>query len=200
MVVDDTTQFDNDVPHPDLATLSALAALADEKYSSGDNRTTLIEKMKKKGFAIVEAAPTILQIDWDHKELDTVDFENKLKMFDNIGVLPLSNLDALPKWWHLPSQSGNWHIYVQLREPTPIERRITLQTLLGSDPVREAYNLKRVEKGTAIPIIFFEAPDEPEAESKTEVVEPAGPPWIWTTNDKGEPEFRQEYPVLPTQP
>jgi len=52
--------------------------------------------------------------------------------------------------------NGNYHLTITLPKPLPVERRILLQALLGSDLSREVYNYIRSERKAPMPIVFFE--------------------------------------------
>ena len=57
-----------------------------------------------------------------------------------------------------PSKSGGNRQHITVTVPlkiTPLER-IALQAILGSDWQRELYSLERLNKGDAIPTLFFE--------------------------------------------
>lgn len=57
-----------------------------------------------------------------------------------------------------PSRSGGTHRHVTItleKDVTPMER-ITLQAILGSDPLRELLSLDRLKAGCPNPTLFFE--------------------------------------------
>jgi hypothetical protein len=52
--------------------------------------------------------------------------------------------------------NGHYHLTVTLPKPLPVERRILLQALLGSDLSREVYNFIRSTRNAPMPVVFFE--------------------------------------------
>lgn len=65
--------------------------------------------------------------------------------------------------WHFklhvsPSKSGlpKRHATLTSKKPMPIWQRIALQAVLGSDPMRELLNAKRVLLDDPFPVAFFE--------------------------------------------
>jgi len=56
-----------------------------------------------------------------------------------------------------PSRAKN-HMHITIKLPRVITNleRVCLQSILGSDPMREAFNYVRVNKRTRYPIVFFE--------------------------------------------
>lgn len=53
------------------------------------------------------------------------------------------------------SSGGNCHVEIELFEPLTAEIRIALQAILGSDPMRELSNLRRVKCGADDPVALF---------------------------------------------
>lgn len=54
------------------------------------------------------------------------------------------------------SVSGNMHVWLRLSRPMDAASRIALQALMGSDPVREALSLLRLQAMSEAPIALFE--------------------------------------------
>ena len=115
-------------------------------------------KANMKGCYCEFADDKTLQIDLDAPEV-TRDFELLYKM--------AQDLELIPKRGYLvrASSGGNTHITISLDEPLPIERRILLQALLGSDLKREMLALAGYLKGQQQPVLLFRPLSEaPEAE------------------------------------
>jgi hypothetical protein len=56
-------------------------------------------------------------------------------------------------------EQGHWHIVVTLKRDLKDEaERIMLQSILGSDPMREALSWQRLQAGDKQPTLFFEKP------------------------------------------
>lgn len=53
-------------------------------------------------------------------------------------------------------QPGHYHVTVTLYDSVNEERRVFLQAVLGSDPVREILAMQRIEQGIAPVTVFFE--------------------------------------------
>lgn len=68
------------------------------------------------------------------------------------------------KWEAWPSASGNTHIMLTLSREFTSHERIAIQAMLGSDPMRELLNLRRVWCGAEDPIALFR-PASPEGKS-----------------------------------
>lgn len=96
---------------------------------------------------------TTLQLDLDSEEAYGVYF----KQVQRLRELELLSLDP---YLDDPvtvrrSRNGNRHVIIKLARALPVEERILLQALLGSDPVREALSLARVRAGNLHPILLF---------------------------------------------
>lgn len=72
----------------------------------------------------------------------------------------LLDREGLTQGWkpHLKRSetNGHYHLTINLPKPLPVERRILLQALLGSDLSREVYNFIRSTRNSPLPIVFFE--------------------------------------------
>lgn len=62
------------------------------------------------------------------------------------------------KWQAWKSASGNSHVVLTLNRDLDIDKRIAMQAILGSDPMREFLNLRRVLCGAEDPIALFKPP------------------------------------------
>lgn len=110
-----------------------------------------LERAIKTGLRIVEPAPNELQLDIDCIGLLT---------FHEMQWSILSKAGITKKWKKKirKSKRGGEHVHITITIPYKIDNleRILFQTILGSDPKREAFNLCRVLKGNKYPIVFFE--------------------------------------------
>lgn len=101
------------------------------------------------------AALNELQIDIDC-EADLTLFEGAWKNVSGLGLLRGATYSRRPS----PSgRAGRWHIEVRLAMPIDHESRIALQALLGSDRTREMLSWCRLQRGEALPVLFFERPE-----------------------------------------
>jgi hypothetical protein len=124
-----------------------------------------LRRAKETGLRIVEPRPNELQLD-----------------IDSIGLLTFHEMQwsilkkaGITKGWRRKirkSKRGGSHVHVTITLPMKLIMwmndsmyalngyenfaRVCLQTILGSDPKREAFNLCRVINGNKYPIVFFE--------------------------------------------
>lgn len=106
-------------------------------------------KADKYNCQILNANDFTLQLDLDTEEAWEA-FPGRLGMLEERGLIPEDY--RIDTWF---SKSGNHHVAIYLADPLPVERRILLQALLGSDLKREALNLSRVDLGITDPIKLF---------------------------------------------
>ena len=104
------------------------------------------------GFEIVQAFSNQLLLD-----LDSIEAQERYDLMiplirSNFGVLEVE------QW---PSKTpGHWHRRITLAEPDlTVSQRIALQAVLGSDPSREALNVKRMLMGIEDPNRLFRPPN-----------------------------------------
>lgn len=98
------------------------------------------------GFEVIRGTPSTLLLDLD-TDAAWAQFERVLPTVEKtVGTL------GLRQW---PSKSGNRHVQLKLVGDLPALLRIALQAALGSDGVREALALKRLENGIAEPSSLF---------------------------------------------
>jgi hypothetical protein len=120
-------------------------------YSSGlDPKTYEKERRaaEANGFEVIFANPHLLLLDLDTEE----DFARFVKVYKRAKTLfGLENL----QWW--PSKSGppHRHVSITIAFALSVEERIALQAALGSDPLREILNLKRLRVGVEEPSRLF---------------------------------------------
>lgn len=129
-------------------------------YDETIAREIIFRSAEAKGCEVVVCKDDQIQLDidrpWKYKESHTADSQ---KIQNLLGYIA----DSITTWvffkhseaWK--SRGGNTHIVLTLTEPEKftIEDRIVLQACLGSDPVRESLNLKRVKDGSISPIALF---------------------------------------------
>lgn len=56
------------------------------------------------------------------------------------------------------SKSKHWHVYVTLASPLTAPERYLLQSILGSDPIREALNYRTFKQTGVDECVLFELP------------------------------------------
>lgn len=107
----------------------------------------------------IEVAPTdTLQLDIDGPDAYTK-FGEMLELYQSCDTLP-----ALGKIIERDSRTpGNKHITIELPTEYPIETRIMLQALLGSDLKRELLALASHHNGHENPIVFYRPQEESNA-------------------------------------
>lgn len=85
-----------------------------------------------------------------------LDSEEALRVFERQYVMLVDlELASFLYCTRRKSRSGNTHVTITLRDPLPIERRILLQALLGSDLKREALTLAGYLAGQENPVLLF---------------------------------------------
>jgi len=89
--------------------------------------------------------PDELLLDLD-EVYETAVIKTQARLTNDAAVKVLSRAGAIMMWSHLYtiSKSGNAHLYIKTSESLTDQERIVAHLLLGSDPVREAYNLVRL--------------------------------------------------------
>lgn len=124
--------------------------MTDNDYPDQFSDEVAQRRAKEFNCDILYATDTTLQLDLDGSaSLDT--FKRQLVLLEDLGII-----SVWAKVEQLQSKSGNWHVILHLDAPLPIERRILLQALLGSDLKREALCLAGFLSGTQPqPILLF---------------------------------------------
>lgn len=87
-----------------------------------------------------------------------IDDDEALAKFDKVSSLLAAKYGGGYHHTITPSRSGGTHRHVTItleKDVTPMER-ITLQAILGSDPLRELLSLDRLKAGCPNPTLFFE--------------------------------------------
>jgi hypothetical protein len=104
-----------------------------------------IMKAEQEGFYIIRSTDATLLVD--------IDSDTDLKIFQKTFAIlkPLYKLSEITRW---RSKAKGWHIHLRCR-PTSFSTRMGLQTMLGSDPIKEALSLKNYENGLVEPSVLF---------------------------------------------
>lgn len=85
---------------------------------------------------------SIVKLDYDmEKRLALNKFENGLE-----DLMEIVGLTWKGDTWD-KSKSGHWHVKMTLKEDLEPLEILAVQLIMGSDPVREAYNLRRIRRG-----------------------------------------------------
>lgn len=97
-------------------------------------------------FTIYHSGPAQLLLDLDGPEA--------LEKYEKVYPIlkPIFGLAKLSQW---KSRNGNTHIVLTLSRRLNAEKRFLLQAALGSDLVKEALSLKRLDEGQDEPSILF---------------------------------------------
>lgn len=108
-----------------------------------------IQAARNAGCKVFKCSPKWLLLDLD-SDIATETYENTLPIIqEDLNVIE-------HRRWQ--SKSGNWHVLLKLPRPLPVEQRMLLQAILGSDLMREWYSLLRVWNGCKEPSLLFEPP------------------------------------------
>ncbi len=134
--------------------------LCDEKLTENANypyheafldNAAAFSKAAELGLEVVIPAANVLTVDIDSPNVSPTFY----KVLRNI-----ENYFTVTKVIWTRSNSGNLHAYVTLSEPLNDLEKIILQSILGSDPLRELFSLARLKKGLELPILMFEKEDQ----------------------------------------
>jgi hypothetical protein len=117
-------------------------------YSVDDDSRPYIGRMKKAGWRVVLPAPNEMLIDIDSDEQFAV-FEKQYKRFCEVHKCTAVITESKGGY---PGR----HIVVTLPFEVDAFTRITLQGILGSDPMRELLSYFRACKGDPYPTLFIE--------------------------------------------
>lgn len=110
------------------------------------------EQALKEGLVVVRSTPKTLLLDLDNAAAvaQYVRMREKVREFYALNV-----------GWEWKSRSGNQHVVLELRDPLPVETRLLLQAVLGSDPMRELLARQRLVHGETEPCLLFRPPHNP---------------------------------------
>jgi hypothetical protein len=97
---------------------------------------------------ILYSDDTTLLLDLDTPEAVSA-FKERLDLAEELGFAWNFSYDILT------SRSGRSHGVLDLRIPLPVDQRIALQAILGSDWKREMLSLAGLRKGQENPILLF---------------------------------------------
>jgi len=138
---------------PESVNEDELAAIHESIVSNYDldepNSTRALLEAQDKGLAVVYPEDNQLQIDIDSNRAFSIFFEMKSlleKYFTVIDVKILPSRSGLPKR----------HVTVTLDQPINDYQRIALQTMMGSDRVREFLSYIQARNCDPNPILFLE--------------------------------------------
>lgn len=126
----------------------------DTEQSYNEERDAYIARIEAEGFKVVFPKDSELFIDIDTNEQYQI-FKRQFDLLWNSGIY-------LNKVYDKPSKSGppHRHIIVSVGAPINDKERILFQSLLCSDPVRDALSYIRWVNGIENPILFVEKKDE----------------------------------------
>lgn len=82
-----------------------------------------------------------LDYDWEQSLVWFPVFQHRLRLLHEIMGYTVET------WFPAISKGGKWHVRLELKEELEDVEVLVLQLFLGSDPVRELYNLRRVKNG-----------------------------------------------------
>lgn len=102
-------------------------------------------------FVIVLPAPNQLQIDYDVPELPEI-FEKSLFVLTQA----FCDLNRFLTYRVTKSRHDNLHVTIDLPQVITDTERIAWQSILGSDPTREALSMMSVRRGIAHPTLLIE--------------------------------------------
>lgn len=143
---------------------------AGERRYFEELRDTVFANAKSRGFEIVLPSPSEIQLDIDmtwaakHHKYTESSYEVSEIIRRRLGVNfkmygRLKHEFTILRHQAWKSSNGNCHVVLTLgRELLPVER-IAIQSMLGSDPMRELLNLRRVLCGAEDPVALFMPPD-----------------------------------------
>lgn len=119
--------------------------LKDAEYTEEDV-DDVVAKAKLAGFIVYRSNPKLLLIDLDNPA-SVAQYERVLPV-----IASMYNAVEDDRW---VSKGGNQHRLVKLAKPAGVGTRLGLQAMLGSDGLREALALKRVQNGVSEPSLLF---------------------------------------------
>jgi hypothetical protein len=102
------------------------------------------------GCDIIRSTPVTLLLDLDSSP-QYCQFQDMLPILR--GLFPISKVEM----WD--SRSKNTHVRITMSVSLPIEARYALQSMLGSDPIKEILSLKRTVMGIREPSLLFRPPE-----------------------------------------
>ena len=109
-----------------------------------------LTRARKDGLVIIEPKANQLQLD--------LDGARSLRRYGmQYSILRRAGLTRGWREKIVPSKRSN-HVHITITMPQSIGdmERVALQSILGSDLKREAFDYTRVKKGNKYPIVFFE--------------------------------------------
>jgi hypothetical protein len=119
---------------------------------SGDSNnftdTFAREKAARFGCSIDYSDDYTLQLDLDGDEAYEV-YLRQIALLQELELVRVHDSEARR------SRTGNHHVIIKLLWPVPVERRILLQALLGSDRKREMLAFAGMLRGQENPVLLF---------------------------------------------
>jgi hypothetical protein len=109
-----------------------------------------VAKARAEGYEVVYGTPRTLLLDLDTPAQEQQYEETRKAVFDAFPT------DEITSW---KSKMGHRHVVVTLTRELPIELRVALQVILGSDPLRGLCHVTQVLEG-ANPIALFKPREE----------------------------------------
>jgi hypothetical protein len=154
------------------STDAEITTMPTEREYFEELRERVFAKAIADGLQIVVPTSNQLQLDIDrpwpaHRALPESDdgnivsaiiHDHKMKPRQVLNRL-LEEFEVI-KWQAWKSSGGNCHVILTLGRELDIDKRITMQAILGSDPMREFLNLRRVLCGAEDPIVLFKPPTD----------------------------------------
>ena len=119
--------------------------------SSTENLRTgeLYLKAEELNCDMIIADDYTLLLDIDNGDMGLQDFKALYYTAVSNGILPGNGYET----W--PSRSKGWHVRITLTTPLCVEERIGLQSMLGSDRIRDLLSLARIRNNIENPIVLF---------------------------------------------
>jgi len=116
------------------------------------DQSVAIKEAREQGFKVFRSRPKWLLLDLDDREA-LGHYENMLS-----EVQEYIDVTEVRRW---VSKSGfGTHVLLRSKISLPVEQRMLLQAILGSDLKRELYNLVRMRNGNPEPCLLFEPPQK----------------------------------------
>lgn len=123
------------------------------------------------GYTVYRSTPDILLLDLDSPTAEKIYLDHMPIVQVMYGAMEIE------RW---KSKGGeNLHVVVKLNVELEIVTRLALQTMLGSDPLKELLSLKRVKEGQNEPCLLFKPAPKEVIEVVTAEFAPKGILFVW---------------------
>lgn len=103
---------------------------------------------------------------WTRCQNSSITYEQEEKLSSVLNYLNSEYIFESVEMW--ASKSGRTHVLITYEKDIPAIERCLYQSLLGSDPIREMLNLRRIQHNVKNPIALF----KPKASSKKKNILP----------------------------